>query len=253
MALCRYGVDALGSFDGYPVEDLRVGWYVDFRFTGSSPSNPGIEYMPMVRLNKAKDGGYEISYATLAELQAEAAAHPGRTWIVGNEPDSPYQDDLEAELYAEAYHDLYYGLKAADPTAQIATAGVVQPTPVRLYYLDQILNHYAVTYGEPMPVDVWNIHVYILRERNCDYYPEDCWGAEIPPGVDWPEGELYSIEDNANFEVFRGMVEDFRAWMATRGYVDRPLIITEFGVQMPAAYGFPRRSSTITWTARSGT
>jgi len=239
VALCRYGVDALGSMETYPVEDLRIGWYVDFGLNGTSPGNESIEYMPMIRLRKTQSGTYGISNTTLEGLEADAAAHPGRTWIIGNEPDSPYQDNLEAELYAEAYHDLYYAIKSADPTAQIATAGVVQPTPVRLYYLDLVLESYLQAYGEQIPVDVWNIHVYILRERNCDVYPEDCWGAEIPPGIDWPEGQLYSIDDNANPEVLRGLVEDFRDWMASRGYRDRPLIITEFGVQMPADYGFP--------------
>jgi hypothetical protein len=37
------------------------------------------------------------------------------------------------------------------------------------------------------------------------------------------------------------LVRDFRTWMAQRGYRDRPLIITEFGVQMPEdlGSGFP--------------
>lgn len=239
VALCRYGVDAIGSMDSYPVEDLRIGWYVDFGLGGTSLGSDSIEYMPMIRLRKSLLGEYEIVNTTLGAVAAEAGANPGQTWIIGNEPDSPYQDKLEAELYSEAYHDLYYAIKSADPTAQIATAGVVQPTPVRLYYLDLVLESYWQAYGEAMPVDVWNIHVYILRERNCDVYPEDCWGAEIPPGIDWPEGELYSVDDNASFEVFRGLVEDFRSWMSSRGYRDRPLIISEFGVQMPADYGFP--------------
>ena len=230
VALCRYGVDAIGSMDTYPVEDLRIGWYIDFGLGGTSLGSGSVEYMPMIRLKKSIHGEYEIINTTLGAVAAEAGASPGQTWIIGKEPDSPYQDKLEAELYA---------IKSADPTAQIATAGVVQPTPVRLYYLDLVLQAYAQVYGEQMPVDVWNIHVYILRERNCDFYPGDCWGAEIPPGIDWPEGQLYSIDDNANPEVFRGLVQDFRDWMASRGYRDRPLIITEFGVQMPADYGFP--------------
>jgi len=241
VALCRYGVDAIGSMDTYPVEDLRIGWYIDFGLGGTSLGSGSVEYMPMIRLKKSISGEYMIANTTLEAVATEAAVNPGQTWIIGNEPDSPYQDKLEAELYAEAYHDLYYAIKSADPTAQIATAGVVQPTPVRLYYLDLVLESYLQAYGEPMPVDVWNIHVYILHERNCDVYYWDCWGAEIPPGIDWPEGELYSIDDNANFEIFRGLVQDFRDWMASRGYRDRPLIITEFGVQMPAdvGSGFP--------------
>ncbi len=51
--------------------------------------------------------------------------------------------------------------------------------------------------------------------------------------------EQYTIDDNANVELFKKMVRDFRAWMAHKGYRDRPLIVSEFGVQMPEDYGFP--------------
>jgi hypothetical protein len=56
--------------------------------------------------------------------------------------------------------------------------------------------------------------------------------------VNAPYGMLYGIEDNDNFEVFKQFIGDFRQWMQSRGYQDKPLIITEFGIQMPADYGF---------------
>jgi hypothetical protein len=90
-----------------------------------------------------------------------------------------------------------------------------------------------------MPVDVWNIHAFILRERSCTVYPDDCWGADIPPGVAADEGMLYTIDDNGSIEIFKDNIEAFRQWMADRGYQERPLIITEFGIQMTPNLGFP--------------
>lgn len=236
--LCRFGVGGPGNTLSYPIQPLQLGWYVDWRVNSNASPPAGMDYLPMVRLSQTGPDSY--SYAPDQSVLATLATNrPGMTWLIGNEPDRRrWQDDLEPHVYAKAYHDLYHILKAADPTAQIAAGGIVQPTPVRLLYLDMILDNYRQRYGAPMPIDVWNIHAFILRERSCQYYPEDCWGAEIPPGIDWPQGELYDIQDNDNLDIFKQFVQNFRAWMASRGYQDRPLIITEFGVQMPAMYGF---------------
>ncbi|NLE46466.1 MAG: hypothetical protein GX620_17255, partial [Chloroflexi bacterium] len=201
-ALCRYGVGGVRDMSAYPVQDLRLGWYVDWG-VATEPSLPDtLEYMPTVRLSQtsANSYGYTPDAATLA---ATATNHPGLTWLIGNEPDRRYwQDDLEPHLYAQAYHELYHLIKQADPTAQIAVGGIVQPTPVRLLYLDMVLESYTSYYGTAMPVDVWNIHAFILNEVSCEYDPSNCWGAEIPPGIDWGVGEIFDIQDNDNFAVF---------------------------------------------------
>jgi hypothetical protein len=237
--LCRFGVGAGRDIATYPVNSLRMGWYVDWTVT-SNPSRPGgITYMPTVRLQQTGPDSYAYSPG-LDVLSATVRALSGATWLIGNEPDRRrWQDSLEPHVYAHAYHDLYYLIKGWDPTAQIAAGGIVQPTPLRLQYLDMVLESYQERYGEPMPVDVWNIHAFILRERSCDCYPEDCWGAEIPPGIEACEGMLYEIQDNDNLEIFKQNIERFRRWMADRGYQNRPLIITEFGVQMWPDLGFP--------------
>jgi hypothetical protein len=161
-------------------------------------------------------------------------------WLIGNEPDRRiWQDDIEPPVYAKAYHELYDQIKTADPTARIVAGNIVQPTPLRLQYLDMVLASYQATYMQPMPVDVWNIHAFILNERSCTYYPEDCWGADVPPGINVPEGNVYGIQDNDNLAIFKQFVVDFRQWMAANGYQERPLIITEYGVLMPTDYGFP--------------
>ena len=40
-------------------------------------------------------------------------------------------------------------------------------------------------------------------------------------------------------EIFRQQIVAFRRWMAEMGQQDKPLIVTEYGILMPASYGFP--------------
>ena len=233
--LCRLGVGGGQTIGAYDVNSLRLGWYLDWTATLSPESPGGIGYMPMVRLSQT--GPYTSSYSFEpgeTQILAIAAEQRGVTWLIGNEPDRRvYQDSLEPHVYATAYHDLYHLIKTADPSARIAAGGIVQPTPLRLQYLDMVLDSYSLSYGEMMPVDVWNIHAFILQEKAGE------WGADIPPGIDATEGELYTIDDNGSVEIFREGIVRFRDWMAAAGYRDRPLVITEFGIQMPPDYGFP--------------
>jgi len=84
----------------------------------------------------------------------------------GNEPECIWQGNSTPEQYADVYHQLYTFIKARNPTARVAIGGVVEPTPLRLEWLDRVLDHYQTTYGETIPVDVWNIHLHSLQEMN---------------------------------------------------------------------------------------
>jgi len=131
-------------------------------------------------------------------IAAIARAVPGSLWLIGNEPDRiALQDDVIPVQYARVYHQAYETLKQADPTALVAIAGVVQPTPLRLKYLDAVLAAYQQLYSAPMPVDVWNVHNFILREER------GSWGAEIPPGLPDAFGMLSAVDDNDNLETFK--------------------------------------------------
>ncbi len=168
-----------------------------------------------------------------------AQAQPGALWLIGNEPDRRVlQNDLEPHIYAMAYHDMYTFLKGVDPTARIIAGTIVQPTELRLRYLDLVLEAYRDLYGAPMPVDGWSIHNFILNEVSCDYDPANCWGAGIPPGMDDPFGEIIGIDDNDNFDMFKERIRRFRQWMADKGYRGYPLYLTEYGILMPEEYGF---------------
>ncbi len=186
------------------------------------------EFWQMVRTEEAG-----IRATTWAEIALAIQANPGSYWIVGNEPDVRWQDNVTPQRYAEIYHEVYSFIKERDPEAKLVIGGVTQPTPLRRAYLDIVLDTYQETYGQEMPVDVWNVHAFTLREER------DSWGVDIPPGMDDELAILYEIEDHDNLEILEKNLTDFRAWMFERGFGDKPLIISEYGILMPEDYGFP--------------
>jgi hypothetical protein len=85
-----------------------------------------------------------------------------------------------------------------------------------------------------MPVDVWNMHAFVLREETNN------WGVEIPPGFDdVQQGELWDIADHADLRLVEEQVLRMRRWMKDHGQQQKPLLITEYGILMPSSYGFP--------------
>jgi hypothetical protein len=209
----------------YAVDDLHVGWYSDWR-ANPEPLRPfGIRYAPMIGV---RAGVYPTDTAGLADT---VRLNPGSLWLVGNEPEAKYgQGNRTPEEYAEIYHDVYALIKTTDPSAWIAIGGVIQPTPLRLKWLDRVLQEYQRRYGLVMPVDVWNVHMQILNEKVGD------WGAGIPAGLTETEGRLYGFADNASPDEFRRLVHEFRQWMKDRGQQNKPLIISEYGVLLPSYY-----------------
>lgn len=277
-ALCRFGVNVANQpVTEFDIEPLRIGWYIDYS-ANSSPSHPnGADYVPIIRLTPAEVNGQPSYnyYPSGAALDAAIAGNPGADWIIGNEPDRLYyQDELRPQVYAEAYHDMYYLIKGKDPAARIFAGAIVQPTPVRLQYLDIVLKTYVERYGEPMPVDGWAIHNFILNERSCGHYADEankpadyaitktqptynsglvCWGADIPPGLTAVDGLVIRIYEpfydpqtrkyselplTADINLFAQQIVRFRQWMYDRGYTNHPLYLSEYGVLLPERFGF---------------
>lgn len=210
---------------------LRFGHFTFWRTSPFPPEVPGLTVWQTVRLGQIGEWGEWPAVAD--RIEQTIGRHPGAFWMVGNEPDVPWQDNATAEEYAEAYHDIYAFIKERDPSALIGAGGISLPTPLRLAYLDRVLQHYRQRYGEPMPVDLWAIHLFTLREE------AESWGIGIPPGMTETSGRLYEIEDHGDIELMKGHVVGFREWMAANGYGDRPLAVTEFGILLPEDYGFP--------------
>ncbi len=227
---CRFGVGTTKPLTTYDVTPLNLGWYLNWNAVLTPSQSGGVEFMQLVNVQGTS---YFPSGNTLATI---IAANPGSWWLIGNEPDCIYQDNVSPEAYAQAYHDAYFFIKAHDPTAQVAVGGIVQPTPLRMQYLDRVLTHYAASYQSPLPTDGWSIHTFILREASCAAHPDSCWGAEIPPGISASEGMLYDIQDTDSLTIFQERIIQFRRWMRDRGYRNTPLLITEYGTLMPHTY-----------------
>lgn len=227
-----------GEITDYDVGALHLGWYSDWK-TRRDPVRPGgIDYAQLVYVESGAIG------ASLYSLTEYAAANPGSLWLVGNEPESDLQGRNTPEQYARAYRAVYLAIKAGDSTAQVAAGGVVQPTPLRLMWLDQVLASYQQLYGSAMPVDVWNIHAYILQEV------QGSWGAGIPVGLSATEGMLYDLQENDSMAIFRQHILNFRTWMKQHGQQNKPLIISEYGVLMPPEHGFtPERVNEFMWNS----
>ncbi len=237
---CRFNITVSQGLTGYTDKfpDIKVDSYLDWA-NRMSPANPnGAEYIQMMRVSDA-------AYATaLADVPTVVPANPGSYWIIGNEPDRVgLQDDVIPDVYAERYFALATAIRAADPTAKIGFGSIVQPTPIRLRYLDQawarLVELAGNTHAASALIDFWSLHAFILCE--------DCgWGAAVPPGMTPTPGELLHIElvcttwpaadcfpDTHDNAIFNQFVQDFRDWMTAKGEREKPLWITEYGSLMP--------------------
>ncbi|MGC9334291.1 MAG: hypothetical protein ACP5JJ_09100, partial [Anaerolineae bacterium] len=195
----RYGFAAFSANwpEKFAIDQLKAGWAVDHVRVSNPPAGMDRAMVIGTKLGSVPDA------STLGRL---VDANPGAIWIIGNEPDCIWQDNRLPEEYARVYHDLYVFIKSRDQTSQVAAGGIVQPTPLRLQYLDLVLEAYQARYGHALPVDIWHIHNAILNEVSCDFDPTNCWGAEIPPGIDAPHGVFRTGQDNDNLDYFRGQV-----------------------------------------------
>jgi hypothetical protein len=243
--VCRLGVNiSLAPAAEFDLAKLHIGWYIDYKAHVTAPHPNGAAYTPVINLSQVGESGFTSSPSGDA-LDTAIADNRGADWIIGNEPDRRYyQNDMAPKAYANAYHYLYDYIKSKDPTARIFAGAIVQPTPLRLQYLNEVLTNYWEMFGESLPADGWAIHNFILNERSCGRYqdPAICWGADIPPGSNATDGLVITTDElqkTADVAFFEAQVIRFRQWMADNGYRDRPLYVSEYGILMPESYGFP--------------
>jgi hypothetical protein len=232
----RFGVDLVSKFGriiDYDVAALHIGWYSDWS-ASAAPLRPGdIDYVQVIWISQGTwcVGGSCGDYGALNNV---VDARHGAVWIIGNEPECPHEPGggkMTPQQYGAVYHDLYTYIKTRDPSAQIAIGGVVEPTPLRLEWLDLLLTYYQTTYGVAMPVDIWTTHLLILPEKR------DEWGCGIPVGLTVDEGRLYVEEDCDDVGIFEQLVLEFRVWLRDRGQRNKPLWLTEYGVLLSVDYG----------------
>lgn len=220
------GVPILG-YGGRWLGQVGAGWTLNWQVDPSPEAVEGVQHWQVVRLSESG------TRPAIGRVAATARRFPGMAWIIGNEPDVRWQDNVTPERYAEAYGELYRAIKAADPSAHVVAGGVTQGSPLRLEYLDRVLTAYEAAHGAPMPLDAWAVHAFVLREQR------DSWGVDIPPGLTPDAGLLYEVADHDNRQYFQEQIIAFRRWMAERGYRGVPLVVSEYGILMPSSYGFP--------------
>lgn len=114
--------------------------------------------------------------------------NPGRVWIIANEPDLASQDGLTREQYARMYKTYHDFISSRDPTARFCIGAITGgSTADRLGYTtgwyQYVLNYYQSTYGEPMPIDIWNIHSYCGPTQIED--PDQPIRDFITPFINW--------------------------------------------------------------------
>jgi hypothetical protein len=228
-----FGVNpSYGQVWDYDVAQLRAGWYVDWRTRPTPVYTAGLDYMQIVQTDR------DTFFPDLSTLASIARDNPGMTWIVGNEPDCVWQGDSTPDEYVTTYRQVYTLLKAVDPTCRVTIGGIVQATPLRMQWLDAVVDTYQARYGEPFPVDLWNIHTFILQEKSCAAYPNDCWGCEIPPGVSAKKGVEWGLDEHDYLPYLEEQLVRFRQWMRDRGERDKELIVSEYGILMPDSFGY---------------
>jgi hypothetical protein len=228
--VCRFGITSPLGSDGYDIASLRVGSYLDWG-AGSNPSLPaGVEYIRVVNVRD------DLFPGTLANLPAWVQVNPRGVWVVGNEPDTTYggQDAVLPEVYADRYYELATLIRSLDRSARIAFGSIVQPTTIRLRYLDRAWNRLVAEAGSSAAasnlIDFWSIHSFILNEQ------AGSWGTGIPPGFENDHADAVIItefSDTYSIDIFQQRIIAFRSWMASNGERDKPLWITEYGSLFP--------------------
>lgn len=252
-ANCRYGATPLQADQVPWLTTLGVGWFLNFNATTAALPANGAEFVPVIRVRQDFVNGEYLSTYTVTPpltndgLGAIIDANPGRLWLVGNEPDvgNQVQDSTHPDVYARIYREVYTFIKARDPSAQVGIAGLSMATPGRLQYLDIVWNTYRQRYGHPMPVDVWNIHLYILSEKQFSNNNPGDGGIALgtnpalaklaSEGIAsrCPLPQVYCRAEHDSLPIFAEQIVAMRSWMKAHGQQNKPLILSEYSLLYP--------------------
>ena len=245
-ANCRYGIATVKNpwgFEWFP--QFGFGWFVNFNVSPNGAPANHAEFMHTVRLNReVNDVWYPVwPPLTDAGLGAYLDANPGATWLVGNEMEVDWWsgDRLYPNEFASYYHDVYQYIKQRDPSAQVGIGGMSMATPGRIQYLDIAWDTYLNEYGVPMPVDIWNVHLYILSEWK--HFGDNQGDGRVALGTDpaiakrapngpaateCPKEDVYCRAEHDSMTIFNQQVVGLRTWMKAHGQQNKPLIVSEF-------------------------
>ncbi len=239
--LCRFGVTYRPlpdvTIDAALLKNLRVGAFLDWGPTNKYSLPGGVEFIHVIPV-----GGDAARFTdTLAYVPNAVRANQSDYWIVGNEPDTSYydqgghqQDNLLAETYAERFYQVAKLIRQNDSNAKIGFGSLVQPTPIRLRYLDRAWNYLKARAGSQQAasslIDIWTTHNFILNEQPGE------WGTGVPPGFESDYSDrirITNLADTYSTAIFEQRIRALRNWMKERGEQNKALWVTEYGSLLP--------------------
>ena len=242
-SVCRFGITALPKNSTYnaDLKQLRIGAFIDWSGSPDRVLPFDVTYLRVIGVRDPELPDVYDEAQAAASAAANASAHPGSFWQVGNEPDTQYcntdgscQDNVTATQYADRYYAIATAIRAADPSARIGFGSIVQPTPIRLYYLNLAWERLKVRAGSAAAagalIDFWSIHNFVLNEIAGQ------WGTGLPKGYQASWGapvRITNFDDTYNSIIFSNRVRAMRQWMKDRGQQNKPLWITEYGSLFP--------------------
>lgn len=168
----RFGVAlSRAEYHQHTLQTIGVPWYLDYGY--NTADIPG-GYHKLLKLPSSR-------LVNAAELAGAVKASPGSYWAIGNEPNTPGQDDVAPADYAERLHTYAQVIKQADPSARLVGPEVLNfdftcngcPgfTSGR-QFVDELRTAYHARYNSEPPFDVWSIHTYDL---NWQQLPQGDW------------------------------------------------------------------------------
>ena len=141
------------------LQTLNSAWFYDWGVT-SRFLDYSSEYVPMIWSDRLDWYGGEANIARLA------AGHPGRYWLILNEPDLPEQANISPEQAAPLYHQIEGIILGADPTAKLIIGGASQVGWPQ--WPEQFLAAYQNLYGKAPTRAGSHTHFYPYADANSD-------------------------------------------------------------------------------------
>lgn len=176
---------------------LQTRWWYEFNWQSTSDS-PGFTKVELLRACGPTGSSSQCTRPSVAGVQQRAQQKPGRSWMLGNEPNTVDQDNLSPAQYAAFLYTYGTALKQADPTAKLVAPNVLNSTVLCQdcagradslgggAYTQQMWTAYTAAYSNTAYatpdalVDVWAMHAYQIN-----------WGG-VAPWVDaaWVQNEI---------------------------------------------------------------
>jgi len=158
------GKKGIGGPGGCPdIPDLPMLYNVlgvDWAYTWATClwPMPSVEYIPMVR--SIHGFGVELAQQVVNHYGA------GGYWLVGNEPDNQWQDNLTPMGAAVAYGGIVNVILSVDPTARIILGNFSNPSQYfREAWLAQFKAAWMTKWNENVTTHIagWGVHAYAHR------------------------------------------------------------------------------------------